>query len=67
MPHASLKPAVKLISLASTSNVFCASNSRSSFLRPVAWGLARELEADGLYSFEREEEERICHPAEQED
>ena len=36
MPHASLKPAVKLISLDSTSNVFCASNSRSSFFRPTA-------------------------------
>ena len=33
----------------------------------LAWGMARELEADGLYSFEHEEEERICHPAEQED
>ena len=33
----------------------------------LAWGMAKELEADGLYSFEREEEERICHPAEQED
>ena len=33
----------------------------------LAWGMARELEADGLYSFEREEEEHICHPAEQED
>ena len=32
----------------------------------LAWGMAKELEADGLYSFEREEEERICHPAEQE-
>jgi len=32
-----------------------------------AGGMARELEADGLYSFEREEEEHICHPAEQED
>lgn len=31
----------------------------------LAWGMAKELEADGLYSFEREEEERICHPAEQ--
>ena len=30
----------------------------------LAWGMAKELEADGLYSFEREEEERICHPAE---
>ena len=33
----------------------------------LAWGMARELEADGLYSFEQKEEERICHPAEQED
>ena len=33
----------------------------------LAWGMTKELEADGLYSFEREEEERICHPAEQED
>ena len=33
----------------------------------LAWGMARELEADGLYSFEQEEEEHICHPAEQED
>ena len=33
----------------------------------LAWGMARELEADGLYSFEKEEEEHICHPAEQED
>ena len=31
----------------------------------LAWGMAKELGADGLYSFEREEEERICHPAEQ--
>ena len=29
--------------------------------------MAKELEADGLYSFEKEEEEHICHPAEQED
>ena len=33
----------------------------------LAWGMAKELETDGLYSFEREEEEHICHPAEQED
>ena len=33
----------------------------------LAWGMAKELEADGLYSFEREEEEHICRPAEQED
>ena len=29
--------------------------------------LDTQIEADGLYSFEREEEEHICHPAEQED
>ena len=28
---------------------------------------SKELEADGLYSFELEEEEHICRPAEQED
>jgi len=33
----------------------------------LAWGMAKELEVDGLYSFEREEEEHICHSAEQED
>ena len=33
----------------------------------LAWGMAKELEADGLYSFEREEEEHICRPAEQVD
>ena len=32
----------------------------------LAWGMAKELEADRLYSFEQEEEEHICHPAEQE-
>ena len=32
----------------------------------LAWGMAKELETDGLYSFEQEEEEHICHPAEQE-
>ena len=33
----------------------------------LAWGMVKELEADGLYSFEREEEEHICRPAEQVD
>ena len=27
----------------------------------LAWGLSKELEADGLYSFDAEETERICH------
>ena len=34
--HASLKPAVKLISVDSVSNAFCASSRRSSFFRPAA-------------------------------
>ena len=33
----------------------------------LAWGMAKELEEDGFYSFEREEEEHICRPAEQVD
>ena len=28
----------------------------------LAWGMTKDLEADGLYSFEREEEDHICHP-----
>lgn len=31
----------------------------------LAWGLAQELEADGLYSFEDEEEARACQRAEE--
>ena len=33
----------------------------------LAWGMAKELEEDGFYSFEREEEEHICRPTEQVD
>ena len=33
----------------------------------LAWGMAKELEADGLYSAEQKEEEHICCSAEQED
>ena len=36
MPHASLKPAVKRISLDSASNAFCASSRRNSLLCPAA-------------------------------
>ena len=32
----------------------------------LAWGLAQELEADGLYSFEDEEEERALRRTERE-
>ncbi len=29
----------------------------------LAWGLSKELEADGLYSFDEEETERVCRQA----
>ena len=32
----------------------------------LAWGIARELEADGLYSFQKEEEQRACEIMERE-
>ena len=33
----------------------------------LAWGLSKELEADGPYSFDDEETERVCHRMEQEE
>lgn len=33
----------------------------------LAWGIAKELEADGLYPFEQEETEHICRRMEKED
>ena len=33
----------------------------------LAWGISRELEADGLYSFDEEETGRICRRMEQEE
>ena len=59
----------KLLRLIDIQNSLLAESTLMSFTAgfKLAWGMAKELEADGLYSFEREEEERICHPAEQED
>ena len=59
----------KLLRLLDAQNTLLVEAKLMSFTAgfKLAWGMARELEADGLYSFEREEEERICHPAEQED
>ena len=59
----------KLLRMIDTQNSLLAKSTLMSFTAgfKLAWGMAKELEADGLYSFEREEEERICHPAEQED
>ena len=59
----------KLLHLLDAQNALLVEAKLMSFTAgfKLAWGMAKELEADGLYSFEREEEERICHPAEQED
>ena len=58
----------KLLRLLNAQNALLVEATLMSFTAgfKLAWGMARELEADGLYSFEREEE-HICHPAEQED
>ena len=59
----------KLLRLLDAQNTLLAESTLMSFTAgfKLAWGMAKELEADGPYSFEQEEEERICHPAEQED
>ena len=59
----------KLLHLLDAQNALLVEAKLMSFTAgfKLAWGMAKELEADGLYSFEREEEEHICHPAEQED
>lgn len=59
----------KLLRLIDIQNSLLAESTLMSFTAgfKLAWGMTKELEADGLYSFEREEEEHICHPAEQED
>ena len=59
----------KLLRLLDAQNALLVEAKLMSFTAgfKLAWGMAKELEADGLYSFEKEEEERICHPAEQED
>mgnify|MGYP004709360709 FL=1 len=59
----------KLLRLLDVQNALLTESKLMSFTAgfKLAWGMAKEPEADGLYSFEREEEEHICHPAEQED
>ena len=59
----------KLLRLLDAQNTLLVEAKLMSFTAgfKLAWGMAKELETDGLYSFEREEEEHICHPAEQED
>ena len=45
-----------------TQNLLREETSLASFTAgfKLAWGLSKELEADGLYSFDEEETERVC-------
>ena len=58
----------KLMQLVDTQNLLREKTSLASFMAgfKLTWGIAKELEADGLYSFDYEEEQRACKAAEQE-
>ena len=58
----------KLLRLVDVQNLLREETSLASFMAgfKLAWGLAQELEADGLYSFEDEEEERALRRTERE-
>ena len=58
----------KLMHLVDTQNLLREETSLASFTAgfKLAWGIARELEADGLYSFQKEEEQRACETVAQE-
>ena len=51
----------KLLRLLDAQNALLAKSTLMSFTAgfKLAWGIATELEADGLYSFEKEDEEPI--------
>ena len=56
----------KLLRLVDAQNLLREETSLASFMAgfKLAWGLAQELEADGLYSFEDNEEDRVCRRVE---
>ena len=58
----------KLMQLVDAQNLLREKTSLASFIAgfKLAWGIAKELEADGLYSFEYEQEQQACKAAEQE-
>lgn len=58
----------RLMHLVDTQNLLREETSLASFTAgfKLAWGIAKELEADGLYSFQKEEEQRVCKIVEQE-
>ena len=52
----------KLLRLVDAQNLLREETSLASFMAgfKLAWGLAQEVESDGLYSFEDKEEDRLC-------
>ncbi len=58
----------KLMHLVDAQNLLREETSLASFTAGfrLAWGMTKELEADGLYSFDREEMERVCCQQEKE-
>ena len=58
----------RLMHLVDTQNLLREETSLASFTAgfKLAWGIARELEADGLSSFQKEEEQRACEIMERE-
>ena len=58
----------KLLRLVDVQNLLREETSLASFMAgfKLAWGLAQELEADGRYSFDDEEEERALRRTERE-
>ncbi len=58
----------KLMHLVDAQNLLREEISLASFIAgfKLAWGMTKELEADGLYSFDREQAERICRQLEKE-
>ncbi len=59
----------KLMQLVDSQNLLQEKISLASFTAgfKLAWGMTKELEADGLYSFDREETERVCRQLEKEE
>ena len=58
----------KLMQLVDAQSLLREKTSMAGFIAgfKLAWGIAKELEADGLYSFDYEQEQRACKAAEQE-
>ena len=58
----------RLMYLVDAQNLLREKTSQASFTAgfKLAWGIAKELEADGLYSFPKEEEQRACETVAQE-